>query len=101
MKLTKNTVAALSLPDGKAEHFEWDDTMPGFGVRLRRATGRTSAAWVVQYRVGRQQRRESLGDIRKVNLEDARRIARQRFFKVELGEDPAAERQRAHAQAAA
>ena len=55
--------------------------MPGFGVRLR---GR-SKRWVVQYRSERQQRRESLGDVRKVSLEDARKIARQRFAQVELG----------------
>jgi hypothetical protein len=30
---------------------------------------------VVQYRFGRQTRRESLGDVRKVKLDDARRIA--------------------------
>ncbi len=48
--------------------------------------------WVVQYRVGTQQRRESLGDVRKVKLDDARKIARQRFAQVALGADPAAER---------
>ena len=52
----------LALPPGKGDHIEWDETLPGFGVRLR---GR-SKGWVVQYRVGRQQRRESLGDVRKV-----------------------------------
>jgi hypothetical protein len=34
---------------------------------------------------------DSLGDVRKVILEDARKIARQRFAQVELGVDPAAE----------
>jgi hypothetical protein len=53
-------------------------------VRLR--NGRKT--YVIQYRLGTQQRRESLGDIRKVRLDDARKIARQRFASVELGVDP-------------
>ena len=95
MKLTTAVVADLALPPGKGDHIEWDDTLPGFGVRLR---GR-SKGWVVQYRFGRQQRRESLGDVRKVKLDDARRIARQRFAQVEMGTDPAAEREVATAAA--
>jgi integrase len=95
MKLTRDTISALALPAGKADHIEWDDTLPGFGIRLRGDGKR----WVVQYRVGTQQRRESLGDVRKITLEDARRIARQRFAQVELGVDPIAERARAHAAA--
>jgi integrase len=91
MKLTKDAVAALTLPEGKADHFVWDDTLPGFGVRLR---GRAKR-WVVQYRVGAQQRRESLGDVRKIGIEDARRIARNRFAQAELGTDPAAEKAKA------
>jgi len=57
--------------------------------------------WVVQYRVGAQQRRESLGDVRKVLLDDARKIARQRFAHAELGVDLAAERGKERAAVAA
>lgn len=88
MKLTTDIVASLVRPANKPDHIEWDDSLPGFGVRLRGGSKR----WIVQYRVGAQQRRESLGDVRKVKLEDARKIARQRFALVELGNDPAAER---------
>jgi integrase len=95
MKLTNETISALQMPAGKADHIEWDDSLPGFGVRMRG----TSKRWTVQYRVGTQQRRESLGDVRKVRLEDARKIARQRFAQVELGADPAAERAQAKAAA--
>ena len=95
MKFTKEALAELALPAGKADHIEWDEALPGFGIRLR---GRTKH-WVVQYRVGTQQRRESLGDARKVGLEDARKVARQRFAQVELGGDPAADRVRARARA--
>jgi integrase len=99
MKFTPET---LSLPEGKNEHFEWDPSLPGFGVRLRRnSKGGVSKHWVIQYRIGSQQRRESLGDIRKITLEAARKIARQRFAQVELNIDPVAERKQAHAKAAA
>ena len=97
MKLTTDSVAGLRRPAGKQDHIEWDDSLPGFGVRSRGDTKR----WIVQYRVGPQQRRESLGDIRKVKLEDARRIARQRFAQAELGVDPAAEKAKARAAATA
>jgi len=95
MKLTTEKV--VGLVSKKADHFEWDDELPGFGVRVRNG----NKTWVVQYRVGAQQRRESLGDIRKIRLEDARKIARQRFALVELGTDPAAERAKARAEGAA
>jgi integrase len=39
-----------------------------------------------------EQRRESLGDVRKLTLKDARKAAAQRFAKVELGVDPAVEK---------
>jgi integrase len=94
MKLTNETVAALKLPEGKTDHIEWDDHLPGLGVRLRGG----AKHWVCQYRAGpRQQRRESLGDVRKVRLDDARKAARQRFAQVELGRDPVAERAEARA----
>jgi hypothetical protein len=91
MKLTAKSAAALVLPDGKRDAFFWDTDLPGFGVRLRDDARR----WVIQYRVGSQQRRESLGDCRRITLDDARRIARQRFAQVELGVDPAAARAQA------
>jgi integrase len=97
MKFTTDSIAALNLPIGKRDHFEWDDSLPSFGVRIRGESKR----WVIQYRVGLQSRRESLGDVRKVKLDDARRIARQRFAQAELGTDPAAERAKARSAAAA
>jgi integrase len=88
MKLTRAEVDKLTLPEGKSDHFVWDDAMPGFGVRLRGP----HKSYVIQYRAGRQQRREGIGDVRKVTLEAARTIARERFARVELGDDPGAER---------
>ena len=94
MKLTKGAVAALAT--GKDDQVFWDDETPGFGVRIRGL----KKSWLIQYRAGRQQRRESLGDVRRVALDDARKIARQRFAEIELGRDPAADREKARALAA-
>jgi Arm DNA-binding domain len=88
MKLTTKSVATLAPPAGKTDAFIWDTDMPGFGVRVRGDSRR----WVIQYRIGPQQRRESLGDVRKVTLDAARKIARQRFASIELGVDPVAEK---------
>jgi integrase len=97
VKLSKQKVDALVRSTKKDDYVEWDDDLPGFGVRLRG----DNKTYLVQYRVGAQQRRESLGDVRKVTLEHARKAARQRFAKLELNIDPRAERARAHAKAAA
>jgi integrase len=97
MRLSDIDMTKLPLPPGKTDHIIWDDDMPSFGVRLRP----TKRVFVVQYRVGHQQRRESLGDVRKISIGEARKIARQRFAQVELGIDPAAQRAQARAQAAA
>ena len=87
IRFTDAFVRRLTVPAGKTDHIQWDPDLPGFGVRLRPA----KASYVVQYRVGIEQRRKSLGDVRKVNLDDARGIARKRFAQVELGIDPDAE----------
>jgi len=65
------------LPEGKSDCFWWDDDLPGFGVRARKSGDRIARGWVVQGRLNGDTRRESLGDVRKVTLEDARAHARQ------------------------
>lgn len=87
MDFNQTRVASLKLHVGESERFEWDDTLPGFGIRIRGGSKR----WIIQYRVAGRQRRESLGDVRRVELASARRIARQRFAQVELGIDPKAQ----------
>ena len=98
MKLNTRNVATLVRPADKDDVVIWDDDLPGFGVRLRG----DKKSYLVQYRAaGGQQRRESLGDIRKVSLEAARKAARHLFARVELGHDPAAERDAKRIKAAA
>jgi integrase len=97
VKLSNSKIATLVRPPDKDDVVVWDDELPGFGVRLRG----DAKSYLCQYRVGDQQRRESLGDVRKIKLEDARKAARHRFAKVQLGIDPGAERERARAKAVA
>jgi integrase len=87
IRFTDAYVRKLAMPAGKSDHVAWDPDLPGFGVRLRGG----KAVYVVQYRIGVDQRRKSLGDVRKLTVEDARGIARKRFAQVELGIDPDAE----------
>ena len=94
---TDASVRKLAAPADKSDYIHWDPGLPSFGVRLRGSR----ASYVVQYRIGRKQRRESLGDIRKLKLEDAREIARKCFAKVELHIDPIAERKKLEAEQAA
>ena len=60
VKLTAESIAAIAAD--KDDKIIWDDDMPGFGVRARGGAKR----YVAQYRVGTKQRRESLGDVRKI-----------------------------------
>jgi integrase len=97
MEFTKATIAALKLPAGKSDAIFFDDELPGFGIRLRAGGTR---AWIVQYRVSGRQRRESLGDARKTDLNVARAAAKKKFAEVVLGGDPMADKAAAKAKAA-
>jgi hypothetical protein len=72
----------------------WDAGLPGFGIIARRS-GRRS--WIAQYRVGRQSRRLTLGDLKTVTLLEARETAREILAMAKLGQDPHAEKMRARA----
>ena len=84
-------VRRLKLSAGEKDRIEWDPELPGFGVRLRT----TKSTYLVQYRFQKATQRESLGDVRKLKLEEARDVARKFFAKVELGIDPRAEKRKA------
>jgi integrase len=96
MLLTKTTIVGLTVPAGKRDRLVFDDALPGFGVRVH-ASGR--AVFIVQYRTLRGQRRLTLGDARKISLDEARRDAKRRLAAVALGQDPAAEKAAARARA--
>lgn len=92
-RFTKSTLPRLICPHGRAEAFHWDAALPGFGVRAY-SSGRRQ--WIAQYRDGAgRTRRMTVGDVKTVDLDDARGAARKLLSKVELGADPQAEKQAA------
>jgi integrase len=98
MRLTKGNLATLQLPPDKNDLLVFDDTLVGFGVRIRAGGKRT---WVVQYRLGEKQRRLSLGSVERIDPDEARRRARIALSNVNLGVDPQAEKTKSRALAAA
>jgi len=93
MKLTAKTIASAKLPAGKLDHIEWDDDLPGFGLRLRAGgADRISKSWVAQYRAHGRTRRMKIGTLEKLAPDEARKAARKVLAKVEIGGDPQAEK---------
>jgi integrase len=88
VKLTRDSVAKLTLPPGRSEHVIWDDDIPGFGVRLRPH----SATYVFRYRHGARQPRVTIGNVTAITISQARATAAKLYARVKLGEDPAGDR---------
>jgi hypothetical protein len=88
MKLAAKAVAGLILPAGKTDHIEWDDELPGFGLRLRG----DRKTYVAQYRAHGRTRRMKVGAVEKLSPDEARKAARKILAKVEVGHDPQAEK---------
>ena len=97
MRLTKPNLAKLALPDGKAEARFFDETLPGFGVRVRAGGKRT---WIVQYRAPAGQRTFTIGNVEVIEPDLARARAKEVLAKAQLGNDPQAEKAEARAKAA-
>src|SRR4051794_20764098 len=94
-RINRRNVAALK-PAGKAVTY-YDDTLTGFGLRIR-PTGATS--WFVEYRPGAggrgvTKRRMVIGTLATLTPEKAREAAERLLARVKLGADPAAERSNA------
>jgi integrase len=96
MRLTIRSAEGIKLPKGKTDHIEFDDDVPGFGLRLREGGSRT---WVYQYRIGSKQRRMVLGSAKSVPLKLARENASKLEARVKLGGDPAMDKEAAHREA--
>ncbi|MDB5534526.1 MAG: hypothetical protein JWO28_2841, partial [Hyphomicrobiales bacterium] len=69
MRLTNATVGKLTVPGGKTEAIIFDDKLAGFGVRIRVGGKKT---WIAQYRIGRRQRRLTLGTLAQIDADEAR-----------------------------
>ena len=94
MKLTQATISRFKIPAGKSEHIEFDDDMAGFGLRIRAGGKVEHRTLIAQYKIGAKHRRITLGNVDKVELDDARKRAKKIFGKVANGEDPANEKGR-------
>jgi integrase len=90
IKLTKTSIATLTLPLGKSDAIFFDSEVPGFGLRIRAGGSRK---WIVQYQLhGHQQRRLTIGSIALFDPEQARRVAREMLAKARRGQDPQAQK---------
>src|SRR6266568_643568 len=87
MKLNQKTIERLPLPEDKDRDdvIYFDESLSGFGLRIRGGTRRT---WIAQYRVGHQQRRSSIASVEKVGPDEARKAAKKLLAKATLGGDP-------------
>src|SRR5262249_25806867 len=86
--LIPETVAKLTEPD-----LYWDEKLKGFGLNVRRdARGVIRRSWIIQYRVGKQQRKLKFADAAKINAKQARKKAEELFAQITLGQDPQGER---------
>ena len=104
MKLTSAVVDKLALPTGKTDKIWFDDSISGFGYRVRAvrkwksgalSNAGPSRSWIFQYRLGTQSRRLTIGDASAIKPAKAREIAGNMHAKVRLGGDPALEKQQA------
>lgn len=98
MRLTKAGARSVALPPGMRDKIFFDDELPGFGLRLREGGKRT---WIVQYRVGKKQRRVAIGAVESTDVEEARKRAKNVLSRVHLGADPQIEKAVARSQASA
>jgi hypothetical protein len=93
MKLTDATAATLQLPAGKTDALFWDETVPGFGIRIRASGVR---AWVFQYKAGGYATgRLTIGRVGAVKAARTREIAGEYHAQVRLGRNPSAEKRAA------
>src|SRR5260370_41136228 len=91
MKLTSKTVAALTLPPGKTDHFEWDDELPGYGLRLRLGRkGKLLRTFNVQYRRGGATRRLLLAKADVLTAQQARAEGKKALAGIARGRAPSA-----------
>jgi integrase len=97
MKLTTASIRTIAALPPKTDIIEFDDAVPGFGVRAR-AGG--SKVYVVQYAIGEKTRRMSLGKVELQGVDKAREKAKDILAAVRLGQDPAGDKQRDRATAA-
>lgn len=88
-RFTDRIVRSLTADERQTTY--WSEDLSGFGVRV---TPTGTRSFVVRYRANGTRRRYTIGRYGKISLADARAKAKEIMARVELGEDPAAERER-------
>jgi integrase len=90
MKLTS---ANVPMPPGKRDAVIFDDTLHGFGLRIRIGSGdKLLRSWIIQTRMQGRMRRMMIGSAAVLTAAQARRAAQTLLAKIKLGADPASER---------
>jgi integrase len=92
MKLTAKTIAIAALPEGKIDVVHFDESLPGFGLRLRQSGDKIRKQFIVQYRHAGASRRLLLGSADILGVEQARALAKKHLAAVALGGDPQGEK---------
>lgn len=87
-KITKRLVECTN--SEAKDVFVWDEELAGYGLKV---TPKGRKVFVLQYRIGRQSRRMTLGVFGQITAEQARLQAQAALRKVARGEDPMAERE--------
>jgi integrase len=94
MKLTAKVITGLTLAPGENDRIWFCEDLRRFGYRLRRSheSAEVRASWVVQYKHGGRSSRVRIGDASVITAEAARAEAKRILARVDLGQDPQADR---------
>lgn len=88
--LTDRFVRAVRSTGGQRDH--WDTVVAGLGLRVGGRRGKPTKTWCFRYRIGRAQRRWTIGRYPDISLADAREKARIARAQLIDGVDPAREK---------
>jgi integrase len=95
IKLTMESVAKLVLPEGKSDFTYWCEEQDSFGVRLRRvAGGKVAKTWIGQCKRGGKTHRRKFGSAAGTSPSEPRKAVKKWLARIDLGEDPQAERRK-------
>ena len=89
INLNARTIDSLKPPPPKQQIDYWDDSLPGFGVRVSYSGTKT---WMVMYRHNGRLRRHTFAKVAELDLADARKKARKKLVSVDEGHDPGGEK---------